>query len=85
MHKIKFFRISCLLLFAVLTFSVNESFSRDTDIYKISTKQNCYILMDNSGSMDFGVYEHTIDYGEMFDYLYCLDSDGGQTACGNQY
>ena len=57
----------------------------DTDIYKQDVSNNCYILMDNSGSTDFGVYQHTVDYGDMFDYLYCLDSSGGQTACGNEY
>ncbi len=29
--------------------------------------------MDNSGSMGFGVYEHNIDYGAMYDYLITLN------------
>lgn len=47
--------------------------AKDTDIYELNVKQNCYILLDNSGSMGFGVYEHNIDYGAMFDYLFTLN------------
>lgn len=78
-------RAIIIYVFIIFICTVNQSNARDTDIYDISTKQNCYILMDNSGSMDFGVYEYTVDYGKMFDYLYCLDADGGDTACGNTY
>ncbi|TFG38258.1 MAG: VWA domain-containing protein [Desulfobacterales bacterium] len=42
----------------------------DTDIYKTSVKQNAYILLDNSGSMAWPVYENSIDYAAMYDYLY---------------
>ena len=45
----------------------------DTDIYQSNVKQNAYVLMDNSTSMDFGVYESNIDYGAMFDYLFVKD------------
>lgn len=45
----------------------------DTDIYQSNVKQNAYVLMDNSTSMDFGVYENNIDYGAMFDYLFAKD------------
>lgn len=48
------------------------AFAKDTDIYSVNAKQNCYILMDSSGSMAWGVYEHTIDYGAMYDYFYAL-------------
>ena len=58
----------CLAAFLALP----DAMAKDTDIYAVNTKQNCYILMDNSGSMDFGVYEHTVDYGAMFDYLFTL-------------
>ena len=34
--------------------------------------------MDSSGSMNFGVYEHTIDYGAMFDYLFTLKDGSSQ-------
>lgn len=47
--------------------------AKDTDIYAVSTKQNCYILMDSSGSMAWPVYQHTIDYGAMYDYFYNLN------------
>ena len=43
--------------------------AKDTDIYAVSAKQNAYILMDSSGSMAWGVYEHNINYANMYDYL----------------
>ncbi len=49
---------------------------RDTDVYSINTKQNAYVLMDNSKAMGYGVYEHSIDYGEMFDYFFTLKDQG---------
>ena len=48
---------------------VQLSQARDTDIYAVNAKQNCYILLDNSGSMAYGVYEQNIDYGKMYLYL----------------
>ena len=45
----------------------------DTSIYQEQARQNCFILLDNSESMDFGVYQNTIDYGAMFDYLFTLN------------
>ncbi|OKY76716.1 MAG: hypothetical protein BM485_01195 [Desulfobulbaceae bacterium DB1] len=60
-----------LLLSLVLCLSTSAT-ARDTDIYSVNVKQNCYVLMDSSGSMNFGVYEHSIDYGKMFDYLFTL-------------
>jgi len=53
----------------------------DTDIYQANVKQNAYILLDNSGSMEYGVYESNIDYGAMYDYLYEKD-DIGDTVVG---
>jgi type IV pilus assembly protein PilY1 len=49
----------------------------DTDIYQASVKQNAYVLMDNSTSMGFGVYESNIDYGAMYDYLLDNSTEGG--------
>jgi type IV pilus assembly protein PilY1 len=66
------------LLLAVLLCLATPSKAKDTDIYAINTKQNCYVLMDSSGSMNFGVYEHTIDYGAMFDYLFTLKDGSSQ-------
>lgn len=78
-HKIAWWQreAGCLLL-AVLTLALTSGIgnAKDTDIYKVNAKQNCYILMDNSGSMSFGVYEHNIDYGAMFDYLFTLKDNG---------
>ncbi|MBU4230746.1 MAG: hypothetical protein KKG88_10650, partial [Proteobacteria bacterium] len=59
-----------LLLLAGLVFSSPDPCqARDTEIYAVNAKQNCYILLDNSGSMAWGVYEHNIDYGKMYFYL----------------
>jgi type IV pilus assembly protein PilY1 len=41
----------------------------DTDIYQANVKQNAYILLDNSGSMGWPVYESSINYGEMYQHL----------------
>lgn len=60
--------IYCIFLILLHT----QAFAKDTDVYSVSTKQNSYILLDNSGSMDFGVYEQNIDYGAMHDYLVSL-------------
>lgn len=69
--------IKTMMLSAVLVATMfSPALAKDTDIYSLTVKQNCYILMDNSGSMDFGVYEHTIDYGAMFDYLFTLNDSG---------
>jgi type IV pilus assembly protein PilY1 len=45
----------------------------DTDIYQFNVKQNCYILLDSSDSMGFGVYESNVNYSAMFDYLFTLN------------
>ncbi len=63
------------LFLTIMFLSASQLMARDTDIYSVNAKQNCYVLMDSSGSMDFGVYEHTIDYGDMFDYLFTLNDD----------
>lgn len=67
------------ILFVILGGSFSLLNAKDTDIYQVNTKQNCYILLDNSGSMDFGVYEQNIDYGQMFDYLFTLNDAGSQS------
>jgi len=66
---------SVVLFLTVLLLFTSQVTARDTDIYSVNAKQNCYVLMDSSGSMNFGVYEHTIDYGDMFDYLFTLYDD----------
>lgn len=64
------------LLLALLLWLSSPIMAKDTDIYAVNTKQNCYVLMDSSESMNFGVYEHSIDYGAMFDYLFTLYEPG---------
>lgn len=67
---LKLKRVFLTLLAVVLVFDpVSISQARDTDIYAVNAKQNSYILLDNSGSMAYGVYEHNIDYGKMYLYL----------------
>ncbi len=69
-----------ILIIAAFLMLLQGSFcllsAKDTDIYNVSTKQNCYILLDRSGSMAYGVYEQSIDYGDMFDYLFTLNDSG---------
>ncbi len=64
-----------IFLCVSLMLSPRNAWALDTDIYKVNSANNCYMLLDNSGSMSFGVYEHTIDYGAMFDYLFTLNDD----------
>ena len=70
--KLKFIHLGLFFCLAA-AFSIHPVLAKDTDIYQVNTKQNCYIMMDNSSSMDFGVYEANVDYGEMFDYLFKLN------------
>ncbi len=63
-------------MLAVILWSLPSAFARDTDIYAVNAKQNCYILLDSSHSMGFGVYEQGVDYGAMFDYLITLNDTG---------
>jgi type IV pilus assembly protein PilY1 len=67
-------KVFCLfgILIFITTFSSTAT-ARDTDIYNVNTKQNAYVLIDNSGSMGYGVYEYNIDYGAMYDYLITLN------------
>ena len=70
--------LSLSFLLVMLFLATSPALAKDTDIYSVNAKQNAYVLMDSSGSMNFGVYEHTIDYGAMFDYLFTLnDSPAG--------
>lgn len=65
--------IASLLLFMALFVTPLLALAKDTDLYTVNVKQNAYVLMDSSGSMAFGVYEHNIDYAAMFDYLFALN------------
>ena len=48
---------------------IQQAKAKDTDIYSVERAQNTMILLDNSGSMGFPVYQHNVDYGAMFKYL----------------
>lgn len=43
--------------------------ARDTGAYTVISGQNAYMLLDGSGSMGGTVYEHSIDYGKLYDRL----------------
>ncbi len=65
-------QVLLLLAGIVLVISVQTTQARDTDIYAVSTKNNAYILLDTTGSMDYAVYEDSIDYGAMYTYYLSL-------------
>ncbi len=75
-----------ILIFILILMSYNL-FSYDTDLYKQNVKPNVMLLTDTSGSMDFGVYEHTVDYGAFYDWASELgDCDMIAGGCGtNNY
>ena len=68
----------------IIFISTNNLWAVDTDIYQSNVKQNCYILLDTSGSMGFGVYESNIDYAAMYDSFLKLneatDPSGNYTS-----
>jgi type IV pilus assembly protein PilY1 len=72
-----------LALCALVFLPALPSQALDTDAYQVDVKQNAYILLDNSGSMDFGVYENSIDYGAMYDALFQNDMIGDTIVGGN--
>ncbi len=57
-----------ICIFFVILFSPIFLFSKDTDVYKQNVRPNAMILVDTSGSMGWGVYEHTVDYGAFYDW-----------------
>lgn len=74
LNSLSYFR-HLMALATVLLLSTTPCWALDTDIYQANVKQNCYILLDASGSMAFGVYESNVDYGAMYDYLLTLNED----------
>lgn len=69
----------CMIKYFTLALMISSiaapAWALDTDIYQSNVKQNCYILLDASDSMGFGVYESNVDYGAMYDYLLTLNED----------
>ncbi len=57
-----------LYTFSILIILGINSYTKDTDIYLQNVKPNAMILVDTSGSMGWGVYEHTVDYGAFYDW-----------------
>ncbi len=81
----KFFKYIMLLIILnfIVVLSNNISKAYDTDIYKVSVRPNVMILFDSSGSMGYGVYEHTVDYGAFYDWASELgDCDVIAGGCG---
>lgn len=72
----------CCML-SILFCTANYLYALDTDIYQADVKQNAYILLDNSGSMDYGVYESHVDYGAMYDDLYQREGIGDTIVSGD--
>lgn len=58
--------IGFLIIFAMATAPV---WALDTDAYQVNSQQNTYLVLDTSGSMQYGVYEHNVDYAEVFNSL----------------
>ncbi len=65
--------------FTCLTIFGTTASARDTDIYDVTSQQNCYVHMDNSGSMAWHLYHYSINFGDMYDYLYTLNDAGNNT------
>jgi len=81
----KTFSKSSKFLFLLLGFSFYFSLPAlglDTDVYQTNIKPNVTILFDTSGSMEFGVYDSTVDYGDYYNWAseqgdYDLIAGGG--------
>lgn len=58
--------VICALLAAA---AAVQALADDTDIYKPKVKHNVMIVLDNSSSMDFGVYDNDVDYHEFYQYI----------------
>ncbi len=57
-------------------------FADDTEIYQTNLRPNVAIMFDSSGSMDFGIYDSSVDYGYCYNYAseqgdYDLIAGGG--------
>ncbi|MBN2333285.1 MAG: hypothetical protein JXO49_06005 [Deltaproteobacteria bacterium] len=88
------FRHLYLLCLLLLLFGLSNTpaIALDTDIYEMNSIPNVAVLLDNSWSMDFGVYEHTVDYGgfyneasELGDYDLIAGSTGGVGGTSNYF
>jgi len=73
-----------LILFSLYSLCclISVAYGLDTDVYKTNLKPNVAIMFDTSGSMEFGVYDHTVDYGGFYNYAseqgdYDLIAGGG--------
>lgn len=74
-----------LVILGLLALGTQPAYALDTDIYQANVQQNAYILLDNSGSMAYGVYESNIDYAGMYDYLYRKATIGDTIASPSFY
>ena len=57
------------LTFLILLYTVSTSWAVDTDAYQVNSQQNTYLVLDTSGSMQYGVYEHSVDYADVFNSM----------------
>ena len=77
-----------LLLIIFAAIFTGSAFGLDTDVYKINAIPNVAVLLDNSYSMGFGIYEKAVDYGYCFNYASELgdhDLFNGTSATDNYY
>ncbi len=70
------------LLLGLSFFFSLPALALDTDVYQTNIKPNVAILFDTSGSMEFGVYDSTVDYGGYYNWAseqgdYDLIAGGG--------
>lgn len=78
-------KISLLLssiIFFIFFVGLGQVIAGDTDIYMTNLRPNVAIMFDSSGSMDFGIYDYTVDYGGFYNYAseqgdYDLIAGGG--------
>jgi len=68
MNRKKIALLSLSLLFSLLCFSLNGAYADDTEIYQTNLRPNVAIMFDTSGSMDFGIYDSSVDYGYCYNY-----------------
>ncbi len=57
-----------LLIITLTLICTGPGFGLDTDVYKTNAVPNVAVLLDNSWSMDFGIYDYAVNYGAFYNY-----------------
>ena len=82
----KYFQVAFLLFLSLCLTTPGSAL--DTDVYQTNERPNVTVLIDNSSSMGFGLYEHAVNYGACYDYASDLghyDYTRSATATENPY